>query len=88
MRSKGILTLSMVFLLSFLLVSCAPSGTSSLPEEPSAETQGSMPEALVAVDQTVCGEAAVNRLCDGLDIAYGEGYQQTCCSDYGRCCSE
>ncbi|MBS3126304.1 hypothetical protein J4453_02580 [Candidatus Woesearchaeota archaeon] len=36
--------------------------------------------------QTICREAQDNRLCDGLDILYGEGYGETCCAEFGLCC--
>ncbi|MFH1637586.1 MAG: hypothetical protein ABIB71_04135, partial [Candidatus Woesearchaeota archaeon] len=38
-----------------------------------------------------CGELICQRfsddgLCDALDIAYGEGYEQMCCDNYALCC--
>jgi hypothetical protein len=38
-------------------------------------------------DRTICQNAANGELCDGLDIAYGEGYKGACCSEFGLCCS-
>lgn len=33
-----------------------------------------------------CQNAQSSGLCDGLDIAYGSGYQAACCSEHGLCC--
>lgn len=33
-----------------------------------------------------CQNAQNNELCDGLDIAYGSGYESACCSEHGLCC--
>lgn len=39
-------------------------------------------------DEDVCMNAAqaVPDLCDGLDILWGAGYQESCCSSYNYCC--
>ena len=37
--------------------------------------------------QTICQNAEDRGLCDGLDIVYGAGYEATCCSEHGLCCS-
>ena len=36
--------------------------------------------------QSVCQNAENNALCDGLDIAFGIGYKNACCSEYNLCC--
>ena len=38
------------------------------------------------VSQTICQNAADAELCEGLDIVYGEGYGDLCCSEYSLCC--
>lgn len=37
-------------------------------------------------DLTICTNAQNSGLCNGLDIAYGEGYKVACCSERGLCC--
>jgi len=37
-------------------------------------------------DQTICQNAQTNDLCNGLDLAYGQGYRATCCSEHNSCC--
>jgi flagellin-like protein len=34
----------------------------------------------------ICENAENAGLCDGLDILYGEGYKDACCSEHGFCC--
>ena len=36
--------------------------------------------------QNTCQNAQNSSLCDGLDIVYGIGYRDACCSEYGLCC--
>lgn len=48
-------------------------------------TPGMMP-AETAESADICKNAADGDLCDGLDIVFGEGYQETCCSDHNLCC--
>ena len=36
--------------------------------------------------QNVCQNAQSNDLCDGLNIVYGIGYKDACCSEYSLCC--
>ena len=33
-----------------------------------------------------CENAASGDLCDGLDIVFGSGYKDRCCSEYSLCC--
>ncbi len=33
-----------------------------------------------------CQNAETSGLCDGLDIAYGQGYKAACCSEHNLCC--
>lgn len=35
---------------------------------------------------SVCQNAQNSGLCSGLDLAYGEGYQASCCSENNLCC--
>ena len=49
---------------------------------PSAEPT---PETKVS-DKTVCQNAQGSNLCNGLGVAYGNGYQQLCCQEQGLCC--
>lgn len=37
-------------------------------------------------DMSICQDAETNGFCDGLDIVYGEGYEDDCCEEYGLCC--
>jgi len=37
-------------------------------------------------DRNICQTAHSWGLCDGLDLTYGEGYRQNCCTEYGLCC--
>lgn len=37
-------------------------------------------------DLTICTNANNDNLCDGLDLAYGDGYKDACCSERGLCC--
>lgn len=37
--------------------------------------------------QNICQNAQNNDLCDGLDIVYGVGYRDACCSEHSLCCS-
>jgi hypothetical protein len=39
-----------------------------------------------AARQEICLNAAGQSICNGLDIAFGEGYRSSCCSNYGKCC--
>ena len=39
-----------------------------------------------ATDSTICQNAQNNGLCDGLDLTYGEGYKELCCSEHNLCC--
>ncbi len=34
----------------------------------------------------ICQNAQSGGLCDGLDVAYGEGYKAACCSEHSLCC--
>lgn len=34
----------------------------------------------------ICQNAQNASLCEGLDIVYGEGYQEACCSEFSLCC--
>ncbi len=38
-------------------------------------------------DAFVCTNAHASGLCGGLNIVYGEGYREACCSNFGLCCS-
>ena len=38
------------------------------------------------ISNIICQNAANGELCEGLDIAYGDGYRAFCCSEYGLCC--
>ena len=38
-------------------------------------------------DQNVCQNAQNNGLCGGLDIVYGDGYQDACCGEHSLCCA-
>jgi len=38
-------------------------------------------------DQGICYNAENNDLCDGLDIVFGPGYRQGCCTEWGCCCT-
>ena len=35
---------------------------------------------------TICQNAEDNELCDGLNIVFGEGYKEACCSEYPPLC--
>lgn len=37
-------------------------------------------------DLTICTNAQNGNLCDGLDLAYGDGYKNACCSERSLCC--
>lgn len=37
-------------------------------------------------DLTICTNAQNSGICNGLDIAYGDGYESACCSERGLCC--
>ncbi|MFH1316021.1 MAG: hypothetical protein ABII01_00725 [Candidatus Woesearchaeota archaeon] len=37
-------------------------------------------------DHDICDNAHTYELCDGLDLAFGEGYKSACCATYGSCC--
>lgn len=38
------------------------------------------------VSSSTCQNAQNFGLCAGLDIAYGIGYRETCCNNFGLCC--
>lgn len=40
----------------------------------------------LSTDKTICQNAQSNALCSGLDITYGEGYKDACCSENSLCC--
>ncbi|MBW2976612.1 hypothetical protein KY347_04155 [Candidatus Woesearchaeota archaeon] len=44
-------------------------------------------EGSTASASSICQNAEDNGLCDSLDILFGEGYKDLCCSEYGLCCS-
>jgi len=37
-------------------------------------------------DKDICQIAETYIMCDGLDVVYGNGYQETCCSEHNLCC--
>ena len=37
-------------------------------------------------DYNICNNAANGGLCGGLDITYGDGYENLCCEEHGLCC--
>ncbi|MFH1053794.1 MAG: hypothetical protein V1740_05255 [Candidatus Woesearchaeota archaeon] len=39
-----------------------------------------------AADHGICDNAHTYELCDGLDLAFGEGYKSACCVTFGSCC--
>ena len=89
MRSKDVIgTFTLVFLLTFLISACAPSDTSLEQPLVGAEAGEAIPETASPVEKGICEDASANNLCEGLDIAYGEGYQEGCCTDYNICCQK
>jgi hypothetical protein len=43
-------------------------------------------QAKETVNSFVCQNAHQNLLCEGLDLNYGQGYREICCSEYNLCC--
>ena len=52
-----------------------------------AKIYGIIEKHTIPEDAFICTNAHTSGLCSGLDIVYGVGYQQACCSNYGVCCS-
>lgn len=57
----------------------SPAGTSS-----TTSTSSSTPS--TQSDQTICQNAQNDNLCNGLDLAYGQGYKDLCCEEHNLCC--
>lgn len=56
-------------------------GTETIPAAPEAPVVPA-----TTSDDSICTNAQNDNLCDGLDVAYGEGYKALCCSEHGACC--
>lgn len=48
--------------------------------------KGNATTIMVPANRDYCMNAYNQELCDGLDIAFGNGYQQKCCREFGICC--
>ncbi len=53
-----------------------------IPGEITASVSGSS----TTSTQSICQGASDGGICNGLDVAYGQGYQAACCSEHTLCC--
>lgn len=38
------------------------------------------------INETICNNAQDGGLCAGLNVTYWQGYKESCCSEFGKCC--